>query len=120
MGLSLLPQSIHDRYQIEERRHACAILPEDFPDEFADLVASLDQFELVRSEIMVGGGRKSKITDRLDDFLIARGWSEKSTNIEMTVDGVPRQFETHKVDLCKGQIAIELSGTIKTRFSHVT
>ena len=37
MALELIPQGIRDRFQIEECHHACAILSNDYPGEFADL-----------------------------------------------------------------------------------
>jgi len=49
MGIELLPASIHDRYEIHEWKHACAILDSDFPAEWQELVALLEQFRLCRS-----------------------------------------------------------------------
>ena len=77
MGLEVIPEATRSRYQIEEWRHACAILAEDCPDELADVVACLDQFVLLRSEIVEAGGCKSKIAGRFDDFLAQRGWMER-------------------------------------------
>ena len=116
MGLDLIPRAIHRRFVIEERRHACAILTADFAGEFTDIIDCLHDFKLVRSEIVVGGGRKSKIADRFDSFLEGRDWEEKSTEIKMTVDDDPRQFETHKVDFCKGKVAVEVEWNNKDPF----
>jgi hypothetical protein len=113
MGLDLIPGSIRERFEIDERRHACAILAHDCPTEFADLMGCLKQFKLVRSEIVYPGGSKSRIAGRFDDFLYARGWSVKSTSIEMMVDGVPRRVETHSIDLCKGRVACEVQWNSK-------
>jgi hypothetical protein len=113
MGLELIPKGLHERFEIDERRHACAILANDYPAEFADLMGCLKQFKLVRSEIVYPGGSKSKIAARFDDYLYARGWSVKSTSIEMTVDGVPRRVETHSIDLCKGRVACEVQWNSK-------
>jgi len=38
MGLDLLPPDIRERYQIDERRHACAVLTTDFAVEFAEIL----------------------------------------------------------------------------------
>ncbi len=116
MGLNLIPQHIHKRFQVEERRHACAILSNDFSDEFADILGCLKQFRLVRSEIVVGGGGKSKIAHRFDDYLKKRGWREKSTGIEMIVDGVKQPMETHQVDFFKNRIAVEVEWNNKDPF----
>ncbi len=76
----------------------------------------LSAFSLVRSEIVVGGGGKTKIANRFDDCLKARGWTEKSVDIKMTVDGTTRQFETHKLDLYKNRVAVEVEWNNKDPF----
>lgn len=116
MTLSLVPSDIKKRFHVEEQRHACAILAEDFKDEFNDILECLRSFKLVRSEIVVGGGGKSKIAARFDDFLSSRGWQEKRTLIAMTVDGVERKMDTHKVDFCKGKVAVEVEWNNKDPF----
>jgi hypothetical protein len=113
MGLDLIADSIRERFQIEERRHACAILASDHPAEFKDLIGCLKQFKLVRSEIVHPGGSKTKIAARFDKYLYARGWGVKSTAIEMLVDGVPRNVKTHSIDLCKGHVACEVQWNSK-------
>jgi hypothetical protein len=116
MGLEVIPQDIRERYHIEERRHASAILASDFKAELQDVLDCLRQFMLLRSEIIVGGGGKSKIASRFDDFLLNRGWREKTTRIGKTVDGKSTDLETHKVDFCKGRIAIEVEWNNKDPF----
>jgi Restriction endonuclease BglII len=99
MALSVVPRDVQTRYQIEERRHACAILAADFPTEFADLIECLRQFELVRSEVTAPGEGKTKIAARFDRFLAdpKRGWAPKRTAIAMTVNGVTKKMDTHEV-----------------------
>lgn len=113
MALDLIPTDVLDRFQIEERHHACAILAIDFPEEFADLLGCLRQFRLLRSEIVNPGGSKSKIAGRFDDYLYERGWGVKSTAVEMMIDGVPRSVKTHLIDLCKGRVACEVQWNSK-------
>lgn len=116
MGPELLPEDLQQRYHIEERRHACAILKLDFSAELQDILDCLRHFKLLRSEIIIGGGGKSKIADRFDNFLKQRGWEEKSTQVAMTVEGKRRRLETHKVDLCKGRVAVEVEWNNKDPF----
>jgi hypothetical protein len=113
MGLDLISKDIRDRFEIEERRHACAILAHDHPAEFADLMGCLKKFKLMRSEIVSPGGGKTKIAARFDDYLYKRGWTVKSTAIEMMVDSVPRIVETHSIDLCKARVACEVQWNSK-------
>jgi hypothetical protein len=118
MGLNLIPKRIHQRYLLEERRHACAILATDFPTEFKHIVDCLNQFKLVRSEVSVGGGGKTKIAARFDNYLAdkKRGWKPKVTSIAMTVNGTTRKLETHEVDLCRGEVALEVQWNNKDPF----
>ena len=58
MGVELLPQKIRDNYEVHEWKHACAILANDFPEEWKDIIELLEQFKLCKSWINVGGVRK--------------------------------------------------------------
>ena len=116
MGLDVIPAEVLQRFRVEERRHACAILATDFVDEFSDLMECLRQFELLRSEINLPGGRKSRIAERFDQFLASRGFAEKQTDVAMTVDGKARQLKTHHVDLCRSRVAIEVEWNNKDPF----
>ena len=61
-----------------EWKHACAILKQDFPNEWSDICDVLTNFRLKKSWLTVGGGRKSKVADALDSALGQRGWQEKA------------------------------------------
>jgi Restriction endonuclease BglII len=116
VGLEVIPDETRQKYHIEERRHACALLACDFPTELKDIVDCLNQFQLVRSEVQVGGGGKTKIARRFDDFLTARGWEEKAVKVSRTVNEKTTGSETHKVDFFKGRIAVEVEWNNKDPF----
>ena len=65
---------------------------------------------------MEGGGGKSKIAARFDDFLAQRGWEERKIKVGRTVDQETVEAETHKVDFCKGRVAIEVEWNNKDPF----
>ncbi len=73
----------------------------------------LGSFRLLRSEILLPGGGKTKIASRFDEYLYKRGWGEKRIVIEMKVDGIDRKIETHSIDLCKGRVACEVQWNSK-------
>ena len=77
MGTELLPAFIQRHYEIHEWKHACAILKQDFPQEWQDILDVLTNFRLLRSWLTVGGGRKSKVSESIDSALYQRGWEEK-------------------------------------------
>ena len=116
MGIENLPESISSKYKIQEWRHASAILERDFPNELRDIIDVLDHFSLFKSEILQPGGRKSSIADRFDNRFRTLGWSEKSFDTGIIVDGVERDSPTHKVDNYKNNIAVEVEWNNKDPF----
>ena len=78
MNRDLLPPFICEHYEIHERKHACAILSQDFPNELNDIVSVLEEFRLYKSWITNPGGRKSKVSQFIDSRLHSRGWEEKA------------------------------------------
>ncbi len=116
MGIDLLPQFIQDNYEIHEWKHACAILKEDFPNEWKDVVDVLTAFRLKRSHIVVGGGRKSKVSESIDNFLFARDWEEKDFATKVVVDENEMETPTHKVDCFKNRVALEIEWNNKDPF----
>lgn len=116
MDIAQLKKATKNRYHVEEYWHACAILSQDFPEPLQDIIDCLNQFELLRSEIQVGGGGKTKIANRFDKFFFKRGWKEASTSIKMVVGERTVEMGTHKVDFSKGRIAVELEWNNKDPF----
>ncbi len=41
MGIDLLPDFIRQNYEVYEWKHACAILKQDFPQEWDEIVGTL-------------------------------------------------------------------------------
>jgi hypothetical protein len=116
MSLTLIPQRLRNKYHFDERGHACAILANDFPQEFQDICDCLDAFVLKKSDILAGGGGKSAISVTIDGFLNRRGWREKSFNIEIRIGGQPIPIPTHKIDDFKNDVGIEVEWNNKTEF----
>jgi hypothetical protein len=116
MSIDLLPQSIRERYEVHEWRHACAILAHDFPSEWADIVDLLLQFRFCKSWINVGGGSKSLVAEAIDEFLHDRGWYEKKFETKVVVDQNEMDSPTHKVDCYKHGVALEIEWNNKDPF----
>lgn len=111
-----IPSSIRSAYEIHEWRHAAAVLHSDFPSEWADLLYVLAHFKFTRSDILAGGGSKSRMARSIDQMFIARGWEEKEFAVDILVDGTPHPSPTHKVDYFKNRIAIETEWNNKDPF----
>ncbi|MFH0820802.1 MAG: BglII/BstYI family type II restriction endonuclease [Candidatus Peregrinibacteria bacterium] len=116
MGKKLLPLQIRKKYEVHEWKHACAILKNDFPDEWADIIELLSNFKLCKSWITKGGGRKSKVSEAIDQFLYDKGWVEKEFKTSVKVDENTMDSPTHKVDCYKNQVALEIEWNNKDPF----
>ena len=113
---SRLPPFIRDHYECHEWKHASAILSQDFPAEWNDLIDLLTQFRLKKSWITTGGGNKSNVSAHIDGFLAARGWVEKQFQTAIEVDGARRNSPTHKIDCFKNEVALEIEWNNKDPF----
>lgn len=111
-----LPPFVRENYEAHEWKHASAILTQDFPDEWRDLMDLLSTLRLKKSWITVGGGNKSKLASFVDDFLTARGWAEKQFQTAIEVDGRRIDSPTHKVDCFRNGIALEVEWNNKDPF----
>lgn len=116
MGTDLLPAFVRKHYEVHEWKHACAILHQDFPAEWTDLIDVLTQFRLKRSQIAVGGGSKSEVSKSIDSFLYARGWRERQFATQIVVDKTVTDSPTHKVDCFKNRVALEIEWNNKDPF----
>lgn len=116
MGTGLLPKFVLANYEVHEWKHACAILKEDFPNEWNDIISLLTDFRLQKSWITNPGGRKSKISEFIDSYLYQKGWVEKDFSTKVVVDEVAIDSPTHKVDCFKNRVALEIEWNNKDPF----
>ncbi|OIO71855.1 MAG: restriction endonuclease [Zetaproteobacteria bacterium CG_4_9_14_3_um_filter_49_83] len=116
MGTELLPSFIIEHYEVREWKHACAILKNDFPNEWEDLIEMLADFRLMKSWITVGGGRKSKVSAWIDSYLYTKGWVEKDFSTKVVVDESEMITPTHKIDCFKNRVALEIEWNNKDPF----
>jgi hypothetical protein len=111
-----LPPFVRESCEHHEWKHASAILSQDLPGEWADLLALLEALRLRKSWISVGGGNKSQLAIFVDRFLTERGWIETQFQTAIEVDGHRQDSPTHKVDRFKNGIALEIEWNNKDPF----
>jgi len=116
MLMNRLPQFVRENYECHEWKHASAILSQDFPSEWKDLLEVLCAFRLKKSWISQGGGNKTKLSSFIDGFLTDRGWEEKQFQTAIEVDGTRQDSPTHKIDCFKNGIALEIEWNNKDPF----
>lgn len=114
--LHLVPDDIRAHYEVHEWRNAAGVLFTACPAEWGDVLEALRAFHFKRSEILAGGGGKSRIAGRLDSFLARRGWSERKFETKIVVDHVAYDAPTHKVDCYKNRVALEIEWNNKDPF----
>lgn len=116
MSIELLLEFVRDHYEVHEWKHACAILKEDFPNEWNDILSVLSDFRLNKSWITNPGGRKSKVSEFIDRYLYDRGWVEKEFQTQVVVDQNTMDTPTHKVDCFRNRVALEIEWNNKDPF----
>lgn len=116
MLLDRLPPFVRTHYECHEWKHASAILIQDFPAEWRDVMDALTEFRLRRSWVAVGGGSKSQVSGWIDGFLGRRGWRETQFQTGVVVDGVELASPTHKVDCFRNGVALEIEWNNKDPF----
>jgi hypothetical protein len=116
MALTLIPARLRRKFEIAETHHAAAILHEDFPNEWRDVLGLLGDFRLLGSQIIQPGGRKSPISNSINGFFYGRGWQEHTFHIEVKADGAATLAPTHHVDYFRNRVAIETEWNNKDPF----
>lgn len=116
MSITLLPEYLRAVYEVHEWKHASAILKEDFPDEWHDVIEVLTTFRLKRSDIETPGGQKSPVARAIDGAFERRGWAERGFQTKVVVDQMAYDAPTHKVDCFKNGIALEIEWNNKDPF----
>lgn len=103
-------------FEIYEWRHASAVLTTDFPKEWKDIRDVLSRFKLLKSQVVVGGGSKSKIAGWIDKELNRKGWSERNFETAIQIDQETLKSPTHKVDCFKNRVGLEIEWNNKDPF----
>jgi len=88
----------HKGFQVEFHSHAAAILGVDFPDAAQQLESVLVNATIPIEEIIAGGGGEAKGTQRLRKGLSAHGWRTKTFKVVKSINDVPRESISHKMD----------------------
>jgi len=112
----LIPPDIKTRYHVKEWRNATGILTTACPAAWADILAVLRGFKVLRSEVVVGGGNRSLSSRRTDGAFYDLGWSEKGFATSITVDDRTFQSPTHAVACVKGSVALDVEWNNKYPF----
>ena len=125
--MNLIPGSIADKYEFYNFNSALEILTQSYPEEFAELVQTLERFEIRLDDILEKGGNESNIPKKLSELLRPLEWREMEISGDLVVrllEGkkrkeVYREFALkefisgHKIDYVKGNVAIDMEWNSK-------
>lgn len=125
--MNLIPGSIADKYEFYNFNSALEILTQSYPEEFAELVQTLERFEIRLDDILEKGGNESNIPKKLSELLRSLDWREMEISGDLVVrllEGkkrkeVYREFALkefisgHKIDYVKGNVAIDMEWNSK-------
>lgn len=114
--IHLVPDDLRERHHVKEWRNAAGVLSTACPAEWQDVQDVLRGFRLLQSEVLVGGGNRSLISQRIDEALYAKGWQEKGFKTSITVDEDEFASPTHAVDCFKNGVAVEMEWNNKDPF----
>ena len=114
--LHLVPPDLQERFHVKEWRNAAGVLSTARPTEWQDVQDVLREFRLLKSEVSVGGGNRSLVSQRIDEALYAKGWEEKGFATSITVDETEFASPTHAVDCFKNGVAVEMEWNNKDPF----
>lgn len=109
------PQT-HEKFEVYNWRNALELLVAVHGLEFAEIDEVFRDFALKHSDLVTGGGNKSKIARSLDEKLYGMGWVEKAFDTRIVVDGHEYASPTHKVDCFKNRVALEVEWNNKDPF----
>jgi hypothetical protein len=117
MSLNLIPSSIRKLYEIHQWRHACAVLKQEFSQEFEDILDVLGRFRLSKSGLVKGGGNKNQaISGWIDKEFHQKDWREKHFDVRIKVDESENQSPTHAIDCYKNRVGLEIEWNNKDPF----
>src|SRR6266446_8259943 len=105
----MLDKLIAAHFQVDFRSHAKAILEVDFPDVAQMIEEVLLGSTIPIEEIIGSGGGETKGTQRLRNALRAREWNKHNFIVERTIDGIPREAQSHEVDHVRTLVAAALA-----------
>ncbi len=119
------PASIREKYELHNFNHAAEILSQAYPDEFSEILDSLEKFHISVDDIVIGGGSESNIPKKLSALLRPRQWQEVKITGDLLVKLHYRNpagqkeiiihdfIDGHNIDYVKREIALDMEWNSK-------
>lgn len=125
--MELIPETIRSRYDLYNFNSAVEILSQTHVNAFAEIMDTLDRFQMELSDISEKGGNESNVPKKLSALLRPLGWNETEIAGDLVVrllEGKSRKANSrefqlsdfisgHKIDYVKGEVAVDLEWNSK-------
>lgn len=124
----LFSKKLCSKFELYSYRNAAAILASSFPQQFSELISSLNDFEISKSMIRLPGKNKGPIAKYVDTlFTEDQGWQEARITADLSVklmhakrkDEVLSEYiregflDGHRIDFLKDRVALDLEWNSK-------
>jgi len=126
VALKVFPVELVNKFEIYSYRSAAAILVQNFPSQFSQIVSALEKFKITTNMIRSPGGSKGPIARYVDDLFLNQGWKETRITADLHVklfpangDNVLREYvrpgylDGHRIDFVNGKVALDLEWNSK-------
>lgn|GEM_PF-3237979 len=77
-----IPTELSGLYEVQDYKHAAAILANEFSEEFSQICESLISFRITKKDIVTPGGNESTIPKKHSALLRPLGWVEQNLKLK--------------------------------------
>lgn len=122
---NLIPAHLFEKFEIFSYRGAAAVLAQNFPEQFSQVISALEQLEITTTMIRTPGGSKGPIAKYVDT-LFNDQWQETRISADLHVqlhhaqknellrDYVREGYlDGHRIDFLNGKVALDLEWNSK-------
>lgn len=122
---ALIPEVVREKFEIYSYRGAAAVLAQNFPDQFNEIISALTDLKITKTMIRTPGGSKGPIAKYVDT-LFNDEWQETRISADLHVklhhakrDVLLNQYvregylDGHRIDFLNGKVALDLEWNSK-------
>lgn len=124
---TIFSEAIRSKFELYSYRNAGAILSQNFPNQFKQILRFLHAFEITKEMIREPGGSKGPIAKYVDTLFPEEHWMETRISADLNVkllhakkkDAVIQEytrngyFDGHRIDFVSGRVALDLEWNSK-------
>ena len=134
MGIEkFVTEDMQKRFEFHNFNHALEVLTQAFPEEWAEILETLNRLAISVEDVREAGGNETRIPKKLDDVLYPYGWREIRISGDLHIKFFPRRsdqrgrfldtpsgekiitqyIDGHNIDFIKNRVAFDLEWNSK-------